>query len=265
MDYPLLFLLYLGLGCVVGFLAGLLGIGGGLVIVPALLYIFLQYLSIPMELAMPMAIATSLSTIIFTGFSSSLAHFRYGHIKKGIVLWCAIGIGIGAIIGPQIASNMQADNLKTVFAVLVLVIAAQMVFIRPKSSQNRISKPVLFGIGLVTGVISAFMGIGGGAIMVPALVWFKVDIKYAIGCAAFCGLVIAGFGTASFVFAGWSLTELPKWAFGYVYLPAVLGIVITSVFTARLGAKISHRLNTVRLKQIFAGFLVIVSLQMLLG
>jgi len=243
----------------------MLGIGGGLLIVPALLVIFTQYLSVGLELAMPMAIATSLSTIIFTGFSSSLAHFKLGNVKYGIVLWCAIGISLGALIGPQIASNLEAEKLKNVFAVLVLMIAAQMVFVRPKKSENRISKPVLLGIGFVTGIVSAFMGIGGGALMVPALVWFRVDIKHAIGCAAFCGLVIAFFGTASFIQAGWLLESLPEGAFGYVYLPAALGIVITSVFTARLGAKISNRLNTVRLKQIFAGFLVIVSLRMLLG
>lgn len=253
------------LGALVGVLAGMLGIGGGLIIVPALLYIFTHYLAIPIDMAMSMAIATSLSTIIFTGFSSAFAHYKLGNIRRGIVFWCAVGITVGALIGPQIATRLPADGLKTTFAVLVILIAMQMLFVKPKKSENGISTLSLLLIGVTTGIVSSFMGIGGGALMVPALVWFRVDIKQAIGCAAFSGLVIALFGTTSFIFAGWSLENLPHGAFGYVYLPAVLGIVITSVFTARIGAKISHRLNTKRLKQIFAGFLVIVSLRMLLG
>lgn len=248
-----------------GVLAGMLGIGGGLIIVPALLYILTAFLSVPLELAMPMAIATSLSTIVLTGYSSARAHFKLGHVKFEIVSYCAMGIALGAIAGPQIATSIDVNQLKSIFAILVLLIAAQMIFVKPKKSEKPISIPLLLLIGFVTGIISSFMGIGGGALMVPALVWFRIDIKQAIGCAAFCGLIIALFGTVSFIHAGWQLTDLPKGAFGYVYLPAALGIVITSVFTARLGAKISHRLNTQRLKQIFAVFLLIVSFRMLLG
>ena len=260
-----LYLVYLLLGAIVGVLAGMLGIGGGLIIVPALLYIFTSQLAIPLELAMPMAIATSLSTIVLTGFSSALAHYKLGNIRAGIITWCAAGIAFGAAVGPQVATRLPVESLKTTFAVFVILIAMQMLFVKPKKSENRISALTLMLIGALTGVVSSFMGIGGGALMVPALVWFRVDIKLAIGCAAFCGLIIAVFGSASFVIAGWSLENLPIGAFGYVYLPAALGIVITSVFTARIGAKISHRLDTKRLKQIFAGFLVIVSLRMLLG
>lgn len=260
-----LFLIYLTLGAFVGLLAGLIGIGGGLIIVPALLYIFANYLSIPLELAMPAAIATSLCTILFTGMSSSIAHIKLGHLQKHTVTWCAIGISVGAVIGPQIASSMAADNLQAVFAILVLLIALQMIFIQPKASDTGISRSVLVLIGFGTGIISAFMGIGGGALMVPALVWFKVDVKQAIGCAAFCGIVIAFFGSVSFVHAGWNVSGLPNGAIGYIYFPAALGIVMTSVFTAKLGAKLSHQLNTKNLKMIFAGFLCLVSLRMLLG
>lgn len=253
------------LGAVVGVLAGMLGIGGGLVIVPALLYLLTTQLELPLSLAMPMAIATSLATIILTGLSSSRAHYKLGNLRREIVLWCALGISFGAIVGAQVASSLPGEVLKDVFGYLVLAIAAQMVFGGQRKSDNRMSPPVLTTIGLVTGMISAFMGIGGGALMVPALVWFRVDIKQAIGCAAFCGLVIAVFGSASFVQAGWQAPGLPQWSLGYVYLPAALGIVITSVFTARVGAKISHRLNTRMLKRVFAGFLLVVSARMILG
>ncbi|WJG09025.1 sulfite exporter TauE/SafE family protein [Aliiglaciecola sp. LCG003] len=259
------FIIYLALGLVVGLLAGLLGIGGGLIIVPALLYIFVEHLGMSLATAMPMAIATSLSTIVLTGFSSAYAHFKLGHIQPPIVIWTALGIAGGALIGPLIATSIAAQQLKMIFAILVFAIAAQMIFMHPKTSDKQISKPTLLVIGFVTGIVSAFMGIGGGALMVPALVWYRINIKHAIGCAAFCGLVIAVFGSASFVVAGWSLHGLPQGAVGYVYLPAAIGIVITSVFTARVGAKISHRLDTQKLKQIFAGFLILVSLRMLLG
>ncbi|GAA0854238.1 sulfite exporter TauE/SafE family protein [Aliiglaciecola litoralis] len=265
LDFPLLYLVYLALGAVVGVLAGMLGIGGGLIIVPALLYVFLNELSIPLQLAMPMAIATSLSTIILTSMSSALAHYKLGNIRRYLVVWCALGIGVGALLGPQIATRLAADDLKSVFAVLVILIALQMVFMKPKKSDKQITIATLIIIGIVTGIISAFMGIGGGALMVPALIWFRVDIRHAIGCAAFCGLIIAVFGSLSFIQAGWFVENLPAGSFGYIYLPAALGIVITSIFTARLGAKISHHLDTQRLKHIFAGFLVIVSLRMLLG
>lgn len=255
----------LALGAVVGVLAGLLGIGGGLIIVPALVYLLIEYLQLDLSVAMPMAIATSLSTIILTGLSSSRAHYKLGNLKSDIVIWCALGISVGAILGAQVAANIPGELLKSIFAYLVLAIAAQMIFGGKKASKNEMTPTILTVIGFLTGLVSAFMGIGGGALMVPALIWFRVNIKQAIGCASFCGLVIAIFGTLSYIHAGWALPGLPEWSVGYVYLPAMAGIVITSVFTARIGAKMTHKLNTQVLKRIFAGFLVIVSARMLLG
>ena len=248
-----------------GILAGMLGIGGGLIIVPALVYLLTEHLNLGLDIAMPMAIATSLSTIIFTGWSSSRAHYKLGNLKFDIVSWCALGIAFGAIIGAQVATSIPADLLKSIFAYLVLLIAAQMVFGSKRESDRQMTPIVLTLIGFVTGTVSSFMGIGGGALMVPILILFSVNIKQAIGCASFCGLVIAIFGSVSFIQAGWQLPGLPEYSIGYVYLPACAGIVITSVFTARIGAKISHHLNTQMLKKIFAGFLVVVSLRMLLG
>ncbi len=260
-----IFIACLFIGAIVGLLAGMLGIGGGLIIVPALLYLLPHFLHIDVSLAMPMAIATSLSTIILTGFSSAQAHFKLGNLQSRIITRSLVGIIIGAGLGAQLVSILPGEQVKTVFAYLVMIIAAQMIFGGTKKSEQQISSWLLVVIGLITGTVSSFMGIGGGAILVPALVWFRVDIRHAIGCAAFCGLMIAFFGTGSFIHAGWQLDALPQWSIGYVYLPAALGIVITSVFTARIGAKISQNLNTQRLKRILAGLLVLVSLRMLLG
>lgn len=248
-----------------GFLAGLLGIGGGLIMVPALVYLFMHQLQLELSYAMPMAIATSLSTIIFTGFSASLAHYKFGNLNRFVLLYSGVGMALGAIIGAQLASVIAGELLKKVFAVLVLTIAIYMVFGKRAESEHQVNKINLSFIGLATGSFSALMGIGGGAILVPALVWFKVNIKQAIGCASFCGLIIAAFGSLSFVQAGWQHTDLPALSFGYVYLPASLGIVIFSVFTASWGAKLGQNLDTLVLKKIFAGFLLLVSLRMLLG
>jgi uncharacterized membrane protein YfcA len=128
-----------------------------------------------------------------------------------------------------------------------------------------VSKPVLSGIGLGSGFVAALMGIGGGALIVPALVWFQVNIKKAIGCASACGVLIAIFGSLSFIYAGWQRPYIPDYSLGYVYLPATLGIAITSMITAPIGAKLTNKLDTAKLKRIFAVFLVLVSIRMMIG
>ncbi|BFT29095.1 sulfite exporter TauE/SafE family protein [Alteromonas sp. D210916BOD_24] len=253
------------LGSVVGILAGMLGIGGGLIIVPALSYLLIHFLGMTTEAVMPVAVATSLSTIIFTSMSSAYAHYKLGNIKVNIVLYTGIGIALGAIVGAQVASHMSGETLKDVFAVLVILIAAQMIFGKQKPSENDASKPALVAVGSGTGIVSALMGIGGGALLVPALVWFRVNVRAAIGCAAFCGLVIAVFGTASFVIAGWNATDVPEHSLGYVYLPATAGIVTTSIFTANIGAKLGQKVNVRVLKALLACLLVLVSIRMILG
>lgn len=260
-----IFLFCAALGCLVGLLAGLLGIGGGLVIVPALVFLLHYYLDLRIDLIMPIAIATSLSTVILTGMSSAKSHYKLGNLDKRIVIYCAIGIAFGASFGAQVASAISGITLKRIFSVLVILIALQMIFGSRKESENSIQKAGLMGVGVFSGFVAALMGIGGGALIVPALVWFRINIRKAIGCAAFSGIVIAVFGTANFVFTGWELEGLPAWSLGYVYLPATLGIICTSIFTAPLGARLSQSIDTIKLKRIFAGFLVLVSLRMIIG
>jgi uncharacterized membrane protein YfcA len=259
------FLLCLVLGAVVGVFAGLLGIGGGLIIVPAFLYMAQKLLGIDVEHGMPMAIATSLSTVIFTGLSSARTHFKMGNIDQNIVTYCALGIAVGATLGAFFATKISGILLQRIFAGLVIVIALQMIFGRNRVSSISLGKGALGTIGLGSGFISALMGIGGGALLVPILVWFQINIKKAIGCAALCGVVIAAFGTVSFIYSGYNKPYLPEYALGYVYLPATLGIVITSMITARIGAKLTASLDTKKLKRIFAIFLVIVSIRMIIG
>ena len=266
----LVFLLCLVLGAIVGVMAGLLGIGGGLIIVPAFLFMLGTLLNIDIEHAMPMAIATSLSTVVFTGLSSARSHLKLGNIDNNIVLYCAIGIAIGASLGSYFATIISGVMLKRIFAALVILIAIQMIMGRNRVSKHAIAdqatqKLTLSSVGLGSGFIAALMGIGGGALIVPALVWFQVNIKKAIGCASLCGVVIASFGTAGFIWGGWQNAGLPEYSLGYVYLPATLGIVITSMLTAPIGAKLTTKLDTQKLKKIFAIFLVLVSIRMIIG
>lgn len=261
----LLMLLCLVVGAVVGVMAGLLGIGGGLIIVPASIYLFQHLLGMSIENAMPIAVATSLSTVIFTGLSSARTHYSLGNLDHDIFKYSAVGIAIGAVLGAQFASMISGVVLQRIFAGLVVLIALQMIFNRHRRSMHSTSPSILAGIGLGSGFFSALMGIGGGALIVPALVWFQVNIKKAIGCASACGVMIAFFGTLSFIYAGWQKPYLPEYSLGYVYLPATLGIVITSMLTAPIGARLTNKLDTVKLKRIFAVFLVLVSIRMMIG
>ena len=261
----ILFVVCMLLGAVVGVLAGLLGIGGGVILVPALVFLLQTLLGIGVEHGMPIAIATSLSTVIFTGLSSARSHFKLGNIDASIVGYTAIGIAVGATAGAYFATVISGVVLQRIFAGLVILIALQMMFGRNKTSNTSLARPALSLIGLGSGSVSALMGIGGGAILVPLLVWFQISIKKAIGCAALCGVVIASFGTFSFIVNGWNASYLPEYSYGYVYAPATLGIAITSMLTAPIGAKLTASLDTQKLKRIFAIFLVLVSIRMIIG
>ncbi|NVK55202.1 MAG: sulfite exporter TauE/SafE family protein [Alteromonadaceae bacterium] len=261
----LIFLCCMALGMLTGTLAGMLGIGGGLIIVPVLTMLLSSVGGISAELAMPMAIATSLFTIIVTGFFSAKAHYSLGNIVPELIIRCCVGIAVGAVAGAQLASIMPAQTLARVFAALVIVIALQMVFGRKTASKHRYTPTILMVVGVIVGTISALMGIGGGALLVPALVWFQVPVRQAIGGAAASGLVIAMFGTGSFIYAGWGLPALPSWSLGYVFLPAGVGIMATSVFTAGFGARLGQNMPTGLLKKILAGLLIVVSIRMIIG
>ncbi len=261
----IIFACCLVIGLLVGFLAGMFGIGGGLIIVPALTYLLISVAGLALEQVMPMAVATSLSTIIFTGYSSARAHYKLGNLKRDVVMWCGLGIAFGAIFGAQVASAISGTMLKNVFAVMMVLIALQMIFGKRRMSTHHASRSSLTTIGAGSGFFSALMGIGGGVLLVPALVWFRVNMRQAIGCAALCGLVVAVFGTASFIFAGLHVSELPGMTLGYVYLPATFGIVVTSVFTAGVGARLGQTIDTELLKKLLAGLLILVSIRMIVG
>ncbi len=257
-------LMYLSLGALAGLSAGLLGIGGGLIIVPALLVIW-QLSGIDNPWLMQMAIATSLASIVFTSISSVRAHHR-----RGAVLWPQVwqltpGILLGAGLGAMQASWLPGQWLKMGFGIFELLVAAQMAFqLRPESRRGLPGGLGMGVAGVVTGWVSALMGIGGGTLTVPFLSGCNVAMQKAIATAAACGLPIAVAGSFTYVLMGWNVEGLPA-ALGFVHLPALLGVVVTSVLFAPLGARLAHRLSGPALKRVFALFLALLGLWMLLG
>ncbi|WP_407332232.1 sulfite exporter TauE/SafE family protein [Enterovibrio sp. 27052020O] len=254
------------LGSCVGLLAGLLGIGGGLVVVPAL-SVLLPWAGITPSLVMPIALATSLASIVITSSSSAYTHYRLGNVLPAVVRSLLPGILLGGVLGSAIADRMPTEYLPRVFGVIVLLLALQMVLslrVKPAKPFPSPARNVFSG-GLI-GMVASLAGIGGGSLTVPYLNYYGVEMRQAIGSASLCGVFLALAGMAGFIFFGLTQTEtLPSFSVGYVYLPALIGIVVTSVFTTRYGARLTSRLPTPIIKRVFAVFLLLVGASMFLS
>ena len=251
------------LGCGVGFLAGLLGIGGGMLLVPFMTFL-LGSRGFPPDLLVKVAIATSLATICFTSLASVRAHHRRGAVDWSIVKPLAPGIVVGTLLGAQIARWMPGATLAIVFAAFVAFSALQMFLDRkPKPTRTLPGWPGMLGAGSGIGVLSALVGAGGGFISVPFMTWCNVPIHRAVGTSAALGFPIAVSGTIGYIIAGWSLEGLPAGALGFLYVPALLLIATTSVLLAPVGAAAAHRMNVRQLKRVFACLLFLLAGYML--
>ncbi len=258
-------LTYCAVGAIAGILAGLLGIGGGLVIVPMLVYVF-GLNNIPPELTMHIALATSMASIMFTSVSSFMAHHRRGAVHWDVVKRIAVGILIGTFLGSCFASAMSNSFLKLFFVIFLYFVSAQLLLNKkPKGGRELPGKVGMFGVGSGIGVISSLVGIGGGTLSVPFMLWCNLPVHHAIGTSAAIGLPIAIAGTIGYIINGWNVSTLPQYSIGYVYLPALVGIAAVSVLTAPLGARLAHSLPVDRLKRIFALLLIGVATKMLVG
>ncbi len=253
----------LALGAVTGFAAGLLGIGGGMMMVPFLTLIFTAR-GYPEQHVVHMAIATSLATILFTSIASVRAHHSHGAVIWRVVRTLAPGIVIGSLIGAQIAGHLPTMWLALIFAVFVGFSALQMLLDRkPKPTRELPSAAGMFAVGNVIGIVSALVGAGGGFISVPYLVWSNVKVHNAVATSAALGFPIAAAGTAGYVLAGHAEPGLPEFTFGFIYLPALFTVALASVITAPLGARTAHALDTKPLKRIFSLMLFVLAGYML--
>ncbi len=256
---------YLLLGAVAGVAAGLLGIGGGLIIVPALLLIW-QQSGIESPWLVQMAIATSLASVAFTAVSSVWAHHRRGAVRWPLVRRLTPGIVLGAGLGALQVSVLPGDWLKIGFGVFEWLVALQMAFQwRPEAQHQLPGRLGMSVAGGVIGWVSALLGIGGGTLTVPFLGACNVRMQSAVATSAACGFPIALAGSVAYVFSGWATAGLPSAALGFVYLPALLAVVSASVLFAPLGARLAHRLSVLALRRVFALFLALLGLWMLLG
>lgn len=261
-----LFSMCLILGSVVGLLAGLLGIGGGLLVVPALVWLLPQA-GIAPSMLMHIALATSLASIVMTSMASARNHFRLGNVDFSVVKVLALkGIIVGGLSGSVVAELVPAQYLPKVFAVIVLLLALQMMLsLRVTHSRPLPSALASAAGGCVIGLLSSLAGIGGGSLTVPYLSYFGVEMRRAIGSASLVGFLIAVSGMIGFIFAGVGSADLPAYSVGYVYLPALVGIAATSMITTRYGAALVTRLPTATLKKMFAILLFIISIKMFLS
>ncbi|MBU2923859.1 sulfite exporter TauE/SafE family protein [Colwellia sp. 4_MG-2023] len=260
----LIFISCLFLGAITGFLAGLLGIGGGLIVVPALVYLLPQ-LGISNEVIMPMALATSLSTIVITSSSATLAHHKNRNIPWNITKPLMFIVAFGALVGAFIADHLSAQALTSFFAIAVVILASYMLLsIRLQRYKEMPSKIKLQFISLLTGVVASLMGMAGGAILVPILTYFGTPLRHCIGIATVCGVMVALFGSLGYIISGFGNELLPAWSLGYVYLPALSGIALTSSLFAPVGVKYAAKVPVQTLKKLFAIFLIIVAMKMML-
>ncbi|MGE5650331.1 MAG: sulfite exporter TauE/SafE family protein [Bacillota bacterium] len=242
----------LALGAAVGFAAGLLGIGGGMLLVPFMTMLFAAK-EFPQEHIVHMAIATSLATIMFTSISSVRAHHARRAVLWPVVKLLAPGILIGSWIGPWIGAHLNSSTLALAFAVFVAFSGTQMLLDKkPAAARQLPQAPGMFAAGGAIGVLAGLVGAGGGFVSVPFMTWCNVKIHNAVATSAALGFPIALAGTLSNVYFGMKVADLPASSLGFIYLPALLVISLASVSTASLGAKTAHSLPVKTLKKVFA-------------
>jgi uncharacterized protein len=254
----------LALGVVTGFLAGLLGVGGGMMMVPFLTLI-LAHRGVESGLAVKMAIATSMATILFTSVSSVRAHHRLGAVRWDLLRGLAPGIVAGGLAGGAgLFALVKGQGLALFFALFIGFSAAQMLRDRkPKPSRQMPGVAGQAAVGGGIGLISGLLGAGGAFMSVPFMTWCNVPIRQAVGTSAALGFPIALANTLGYIVAGWTLAPALPGAFGYLYLPALAVIAAASVTMAPLGARTAQRADTKKLKQLFAVLLLGLAASML--
>lgn len=261
MDFVLLFVF----GGLAGILAGLLGIGGGIIIVPVLAQVFMHQGVAPSVL-MHVAIGTSLATIVITSMSSIRAHQRHGAIDWQVFRRITPGILIGAALGAVLAKHLAGDTLRIAFSLFMMLVATQMAFGNTAAPHRSLPGRIgLFIAGGIIGCISSMMGVGGGSMSVPYLTWCNMAVRRAVATSAAIGLPIAISGSLSYMVTGWQHADLPPWSLGFFNLPAFAGIVVASTLSAPLGAALAHRIDPKLLKRLFAVFLLLLGIRMLLS
>ncbi len=258
-------LAYLALGAFVGFFAGLLGIGGGSLMVPLLVMLFTAQ-GLPAGEVMHLALGTSMAAIFFTSIASVRAHHAHGAVIWRIVAHITPGIMLGTVLGTHVASRVPSTALATLFTFFICYVSVQMVLnIKPKAHREMPGRLGTSAVGFGIGAFSCLVAIGGGVLSVPFMTWCNVRMQQAIGTSAAISFPIALGGALGYIWNGWGAPGLPAGSLGFVYLPAMLAMVVSSMLTAPVGARQTHRLPVATLKRVFAAILLALALKMLWG
>jgi uncharacterized membrane protein YfcA len=256
---------YLALGACAGVFAGMLGIGGGMIVVPPLA-MMLEAQGLPREQVLHLAVGTGMATILFTSLSSARAHAVRGGVRWEIAWRITPGILFGGVVGAVVANHLSTRTLAIYFTAFVFLMAVNILLDRkPKPSRQPPGAAGMFAAGTTIGGLSSLVAIGGTVMSVPFMLYCNVPIVQAVGTAAAIGFPIAVGGTIGYLYTGWSAAGLPAWSVGYVYLPALAGITIASVLTAPLGARLAHRVPGTMLKRIFAGLMFVLAARMMVS
>jgi len=257
--------LYLLAGCAAGFLSGLLGIGGGLILVPALVVLFtMQQIAEP--LVMPLALGTSLASIAFTSFSSMRAHHARGAVDWQLVRRMVPGLAAGAALGAALSVHFSPGMLKAFFIVFAAVAATQMLIgCRPQAARTLPGSVTLFAVTSVISCIASLAGVGGASMTIPFMAWCSIPLRSAIGSAGALGLPIALAGVVGYVVNGLDMAGLPPLSLGFVHLPALVAVAAGSVITVPPGAALSHKLPVSALKGVFAFMMYAIAGKMLVA
>ncbi len=257
------FLLYPAIGIIAGLASGLLGIGGGLVVVPGLAFVFVLN-GFPHAEIMHVAAGTSLAIMIVTSASGIFAYHRLKNVLWPIVLRFLPGVLIGVVVGALLASYLSTRWLQLLFGLFLLFVSIKMLFLsKPKPTRQVPGKLASSVISFLIGAKSGLLGLGGGSIIIPFLTYCNVPMRKASGTSITCTLPISIVGTISFIMLGWQMNQVPH-SFGYVYWPAFLSVAVMSVIFAQVGAKLNSKVRVDWLKRIFAIFLFFISINLLI-
>ncbi|MDP0562983.1 MAG: sulfite exporter TauE/SafE family protein [Candidatus Endonucleobacter sp. (ex Gigantidas childressi)] len=259
----MIFVLYAALGVFVGTLAGVFGVGGGLIVVPVLIFSF-KMQGVSPDIITHLAVGTSLATIVVTAIGSIITHHRKGTVVWPIFIYLVPGTLLGATFGVFTGVSLKGETLQSALGLFSMLVSIKMWFgWKSVGSDKHMSKIIITVAGTVIGWVSSLFGIGGGSLNVPFLCRANVGMKHAIGTSAACSLPIAATGSLVNIIMGMGDSSLPEWSTGFVYWPAFLGIILTSVFFASIGAHLAHRFSADKLQKFFSVFLFLVGIQFL--
>lgn len=259
-------LVMLAVGSIAGFIAGLLGIGGGMIIVPVVLWVLQMKGLGGIEHAQHLAVGTSFAIMVFTTFSSVMAQQRKGSVDWAVVRRMAPGMVVGVIIGSMLAKRLSNEALQVFFIVFVVLVALKtLTDAKPKPTRSLPGPAGLAAVGSLFGMASSWVGIGGGSLSVPFMLYCNVPVRTAVGTSAGLAWPIAVAGAVGYLYSGWNVAGLPEGTLGFWYLPAVAVLSVATMLFAPLGVKAAHKLPPEKLKLAFGLLLLVIAARMLWG